>query len=57
MHVCGSEAAPAHQERLEIIVASGHSASCCVLIINETARRGKATTAGSASARDAALHS
>lgn len=57
MHVCGSEAAPAHQERLEIIAASGHSASCCVLIINETARRGKATTAGSASARDAALHS
>lgn len=29
------------QERLEIIAASGHSASCCVLIINETARAGK----------------
>lgn len=41
-HVTGPEAAPAHQERLEIISASGHSVSCCVLIINETARRGKA---------------
>lgn len=38
----GTRSCARDQERLEIISASGHSASCCVLIINETGRRGKA---------------